>query len=114
MSNPGQAHNGKSPYPLLGVVGCLGLIVGSLAPVAVIAARPADPSAVAAIFPPWWPPARIMAAAGTAGRLTALGRWSSVVVVRGDASSPARLKSAGALLLIDPRAAIGCDALSTS
>jgi hypothetical protein len=95
-----------------GAAVCLALALGSLGPVAMIAARPADPGMVAAVFPPWWSTARILAAAATAGRLTAVGRWSSVVVVRGDEYAAARLKSAGALLLIDPRAAIGCGALS--
>lgn len=116
MASGGAPHRakGRRMSPLAGGMWCLALSLASLAPVAMIATRPADPGAVAALFPPWWPSARILSAAGTAGRLAAVGRWPAIVVVRGDASVLARLKSSGAVLLFDPRAAVGCDILSKS
>ena len=88
---------------------CGSLIIASLVFVAIPAASPARPDLVAALFPPWWSSGRIIAAAATAGAPVAVGRWTSIVVVRGDQNSAARLRSAGALFLMDPRNAIGCD-----
>lgn len=85
----------------------------SLVPAALIAARPSDAHAVAAVFPPWWPAARTLGAAAAAGRLAAVGAVPWVVVVRGDGDVASHLKAAGALLLLDPRAALGCAPLTT-
>jgi hypothetical protein len=89
----------------------LALIGLSLAPAALIAGRPSDPRSVAAVFPPWWPPARAVSAAAASGRLAAVGVVPWIVVVRGDEELPSHLRASGALLLLDPKAALGCAAI---
>jgi hypothetical protein len=66
-------------------------------------ATPSRASRLAAVFPPWWPPARAFLAASRAGDVVRVGRWSIVLVVR--SSTPGlgdRLWKAGALLVADP------------
>lgn len=66
---------------------------------------------VAAVFPPWWSAVRVFGAAAGAGRIVALGRLPSVLIVHGD---PARLagnlRRAGALLIFDSSLSAGCRA----
>jgi hypothetical protein len=93
------------------VLACLSVIGSSLVPAALIAWRPSDPRTVAAVFPPWWPPARAFSAAAASGRLAAVGAVPWIVVVRGDGALSSHLKASGALLLLDPKAALGCAAL---
>ncbi len=60
---------------------------------------------IAALFPPWWDPGRSLgAAAGAGGTLLSLGRLPGVVITRSPAPGfVERLRSAGAVLLFDPR-----------
>ncbi len=69
-------------------------------------ARPPAVGPVAAVFPPWWHAARAFAAAGTAGPVARFGALPFIVIVA--APDRARLRAAGAWLLLDPRALGGC------
>jgi hypothetical protein len=101
-----------SSQELVGIaLTCLAVIGMSLVPAALIACRPADPRSVAAVFPPWWPPARAFSAASASGRLAAVATVPWIVVVRGDVHLPSQLRASGALLLLDPKAALGCTAV---
>lgn len=63
---------------------------------------------IAAVFPPWWHQARVFEAAAGAGPVLDVGRASFVVVVGfPDEGVVERLRSAGALILVDA-AAVGC------
>lgn len=63
---------------------------------------------IAAVFPPWWHHARVFEAAAGAGPLLDTGQASFVVVVGfSDSGVADRLRSAGALILLDA-AAVGC------
>jgi len=89
-------------------LGVSGALLGLFAAVAV-EAQPRTPDRVAAVFPPWWSPARVFGAAGAAGDIAGAGGASFIVILRGD---PARLseraREAGALLLLDPALAGIC------
>jgi hypothetical protein len=64
---------------------------------------------VAALFPPWWGSKTIFEAAAEAGDPVRLGRFPWVMIVHGDPSHLAhRLRTAGALLLVDSRFFAGC------
>jgi hypothetical protein len=83
-------------------------IVGTLV-IPLAAAAPAS-NVVAAVFPPWWNAADVFKAAASAGEPLRVGQFSSIVVVRGDRLAlAARLRSAGALILIDSRVFAGCE-----
>jgi hypothetical protein len=71
--------------------------------------RPGD-DVVAVIFPPWWSLDRSLAAAATAGAaIVRTGAVPAIVVVQAvGADRMQRLRRAGALLLIDPRAVAAC------
>jgi len=63
---------------------------------------------IAAVFPPWWHQGRVFEAASGAGPLLDTGRASFVVIVGfSDPGVAARLRAAGALILVDA-AAVGC------
>lgn len=79
------------------------LALASLVVVVALAAGPRTPRQVAAVFPPWWSSARIVAAAGEAGAITGFGGARNVVLVAAaDDNLPRRLNAAGALLQLDP------------
>ena len=64
---------------------------------------------VAAVFPPWWTPASVMAAAADAGQVVGVGRVSSTVILRRDRPGlAARLHAAGALIILDAGLVGGC------
>jgi hypothetical protein len=69
---------------------------------------------VAAVFPPWWSPAQIVGAAGSAGDIAGAGGAPFIVILRAapDDRGPAdllqRARQAGALLLLDPALAGAC------
>ena len=67
---------------------------------------------VAAIFPPWWDARSAFVAAGDAGAVVRFGALPFVVIVA--ATDRARLRAAGAWLLLDPRALGGCAATDFS
>ena len=57
---------------------------------------------IAAIFPPWWPADRVLAAALAVAPVSGVGRFSFIVAASGPASeTAARLIGAGALLTLD-------------
>ena len=74
------------------------------------AVRPAaEATAIAAIFPPWWSGERAFAAASSVGAVIREGAVPVVLVVRTPAGDgAARLRSAGAWLVLDPKAVEGC------
>jgi hypothetical protein len=81
----------------------LALTFGSLGAAVAFEAAPRTPRQVAAVFPPWWSPARVFAAASDAGAITAIGGARNVVIVVADDDQlPARLNAAGALLQLNP------------
>ncbi|WP_158817857.1 hypothetical protein [Methylocapsa sp. S129] len=70
---------------------------------ALAAATAGDSASAAAVFPPWWSPARAFEAAGAAGEVTRIGAFSSVLIVHSREPALAeRLRKAGALLILDP------------
>jgi hypothetical protein len=114
-TQPNEPPSGSPrPFGQAGALAAWLAVTGiSLAPAALIAARPSDAHAVAAVFPPWWAADRALGAAASAGRLAAVGAVPWVIVVRGDGDVASHLRAAGALLLLDPRAALGCAPLPT-
>ena len=59
-------------------------------------------SEVVAVYPPWWPEARVLGAASRSADLLSFGRWSFVVLARApDIQSRSRLAAGGALLVLD-------------
>ena len=86
----------------------LAILFGLFSAVAVNA-QPRDPSRVAAVFPPWWSVAQSVSAAGSAGKIAAVGGAPFIVILRGDPTDLARrARSAGALLILDPDLAGVC------
>lgn len=84
-------------------IGMLGL-GGSLS-----AAAPSDESAVAAVFPPWWTASRSLSAASQAGAVLDAGVLPFVLIVRSPHPGlSARLRAAGALILLNPLGLGGC------
>jgi hypothetical protein len=63
----------------------------------------------AAVFPPWWSSARAFAAAGDVGDIVGVGKFSTVVIVRGNTKGLAmRLHAAGALIVFNAQLLSGC------
>ncbi len=93
----GIARSWPLPAALLAVS-----LIGS-ASLGMPAAAPGRP--VAVLFPPWWGSAvSLGAAAAAGGSVLELGRLPGLVVARSDNPDfSARLRAAGALVLIDPR-----------
>lgn len=99
-----------------GAASAPGLILASAAAIVVTlfatvaaGAAPRDPARVAAVFPPWWTPARTAEAAASAGQIAGAGGVPFILILRGepDALGP-RLRAAGAWLLLNPDAAGQC------
>lgn len=87
---------------------CIAMLAASFAVSATASLRP-DAQAVAAVFPPWWTPRAVFAAAAGGGEVMQAGAAPGVVLVRSyRAGLPARLRSAGALMVLDPAFAGGC------
>ncbi len=86
-------------------------ILASLYP-ATGAAASADPSHMAALFPPWWSERRTLAAAASAGDILGVGAVPFVILVHGDpATLQGRARSAGALLVFNSDRAGLCSSL---
>jgi hypothetical protein len=84
------------------------IAVGSLA-IAAATTVPADAATLAAVFPPWWTASRTLHAAAGAGDVLRFGVSAHVVIVR--SAHPdllARLRHAGALVLLNPFGAGAC------
>jgi hypothetical protein len=90
------------------VIGVVGL-AGSIA-----AGTPKDGDAIVAVFPPWWPASRTFNAASNAGAIVNDGAFPFVLIVQSPRPGlGARLRAAGALLLLDPLGLGGCGHSST-
>jgi hypothetical protein len=65
---------------------------------------------VAALFPPWWGAERVFAAAASAGgAIVREGAWSNILVLSSaDGDFADRLHTAGAWLLLNPKALDAC------
>ncbi len=91
------------------------LLVGSGLALAMLslAPRPTAPAGtvLAAVFPPWWSATRsFLAASGAGVAILRAGALPAILVVRLDRpESRARLREAGAWLLLDPQALGGCN-----
>jgi hypothetical protein len=87
----------------------IGALAFSTAAVLTLAAAPGRADAMAAVYPPWWTPARAAASATAEGDLQAIGGIATILVVRSDRPDLAhRLRASGALFLIDSRLASVC------
>lgn len=90
------------------VLGVLGVAASLFAAVAVDA-QPRTPGRIAAVFPPWWSAGQTLGAAASAGDVAGVGAVPFIVIVRGPpADLSQRVRSAGALLLLDPALAGAC------
>lgn len=88
---------------LLTLAPALALTFASLGAAVAFEAAPRSPRQVAAVFPPWWPQARVLEAAREAGVITVVGGVRNVVIVVADDDYlPVRLNAAGAFLLLNP------------
>jgi len=84
-------------------------ILAGLFAAAAVNATPRDPARIAAVFPPWWSPAEVIAAAGSAGTIAGAGAAGNILILRGDPADLApRARSAGAVLILDPDLAGVC------
>lgn len=78
------------------------------------AAAPADASRIAAVFPPWWSAARAAQAAGSAGEIAGAGAHRSILIVSSHTPGlSARLRQAGAIVLLSPGLAGLCEVPSS-
>jgi hypothetical protein len=92
----------QAPATIFLMLAALGPLGAALA--ATMAPPPSGP--VAAVFPPWWDGRMAVTAAASAGAVVRQGAFASVVIV--SATDRARLRSHGALFLLDPGAFGGC------
>jgi hypothetical protein len=94
------------------ILACLAISSAGIA-ASLGAGKPSTDSSVVAVFPPWWSASRTLVAASRAGAVLNSGVYSFVVVVQSQDSEQdrelgARLRAAGALLLLDPLGLGGC------
>jgi hypothetical protein len=74
---------------------------------------PAQATLVAALFPPWWSAPKVFAHAAGAGQIVQVGA-PFVVILRSDQPGlSARLRRAGAILLLNPLGVGPCGSSST-
>ena len=79
--------------------------------VVALAAAPGRQDTMAAVYPPWWSPARAAVSAAAEGDLTAVGGAATILVIHSDKPELGRrLRRSGALLLIDSSLASLCAA----
>ncbi len=97
----------KTIHSLASASLCAAAVLLTSAPALVMAARPAQAFAVAAVFPPWWSAGRVRAVVGPIGAIAAEGRLPTVVTVYGGGDLARSLSAAGAWLILDPTLA-GC------
>ncbi len=95
----------RSPFALPCAILVTSVFLTGLAALSPAADRP-----VAAVFPPWWTSGQVFAAAARADApVIRVGAFSSILVMpSASAELSRRLREAGALLLLDARAAGGC------
>jgi len=101
LSRPAQACAAWAPALVIGMA--------ALGMAAVAEAGPRDAAQAAGVFPPWWSQAGVLAAAGEAGQVTAMGALPFIVVIRSsEGAAGPRLRAAGALLTLKPGLAGSC------
>jgi hypothetical protein len=100
----------SSPHLLERSCIALGAACATLVMAMSAAAAPMGATRVAAVFPPWWTGARAIDAAATAGSIAGAGATASILIVSSDAPGlAARLRAAGAMMLLSPGLAGLCD-----
>jgi len=92
-----QIFNGSvAAWTTTAVIACVGLA-------AVLPTAPANAVSLAAVFPPWWSQGQVWRAAMSTGDVIDVGSSRFVLVLHSNASGlAARLRRAGALLVLDP------------
>lgn len=95
-----------------------GFFAATVATISLLAAAattvPAHAATLAAVFPPWWSGSRTLEAASRVGDVLRLGAYAHVVIVRSTRPDlPARLRLAGALVLLNPFGAGACEQASS-
>lgn len=112
MGETGEASGGDRQSAIRTWLPALALLFVSTVAVAWLELSPRDDRFVAAVFPPWWGAARSIAAVAEAdGAIMGQGGLGSIVLTRSDrAGFVERLHQAGAVLLLEPSALIGCGA----
>lgn len=84
-------------------------VAGSLLAVAGLANAPSRPDSFAAVFPPWWSGPQAAGAAARAGDIAGVGALPFILILKSRTPGLGeRLRRAGALILLDPRAAGLC------
>jgi len=84
---------------------------GAIAATLIVAIGAASPDSefAAALFPPWWRANRAFEAAASAGAVVGVGLWPSILIVRGRTEDlSARLRAAGAVLVVQAGAFVPC------
>jgi hypothetical protein len=86
------------------------LLAGSVLMIASLAMKPVPDKPVAALFPPWWSAARVIASAAAAdGAIVRFGGFQTILVLAaGGPDLAARLRHAGAWLVLDAGSLGGC------
>ena len=85
------------------------IVALGLPPLVAASQRNRGAEEVVAVFPPWWPQGRTLAATAAQTELIAAGRLGFLVVARApDASTRQRLREVGAWLLLDGAAVRFC------
>ncbi len=111
LKRPGR-QPARGPFRIGSAALALGLLLAaSTLPVFAAADLPGEASGtLAAVFAPGTDRAAALAAVAEAdGLVVRAGGWGSVLVARSDqAGFAARLRRAGAWLVVDPRSAAGC------
>jgi hypothetical protein len=106
-----QLGRGAVVRRLAGVLGFLGLLLASTTPLFAVADLPgASHGTLAAVFPPGTDrPAAVAAVVGAGGLIVREGGWGTVLVAHSNEGGfAARLRRAGAWLVVDPKSAAGC------
>lgn len=86
------------------------LLLASLFGVVWLSLAPRPDQAMLVVFPPWWSRTHAIAALIDAdGKLVGLGNWPNLLIAApAGAGFERRLRTAGAMLLLDARGAAGC------
>jgi hypothetical protein len=87
-------------------------LAASIMAMAFVALAPVPNHPIAAVFPPWWTAARGFQAAALSGApIVRTGAFVNILVLSpGEPDLPARLRAAGAWLVLDAKALGGCAA----
>ena len=110
---PRQAASRRRPVWLN--AGALLLVSWLMVAALSLAPRP-DADVVAVVFPPWWDEGRaLLTAASTGAAIIRSGALPTILVVQpADRDGRARLRRAGAWLVLDPQALGGCLSSTTT